>query len=137
LDFLDGIPVTDREDPQDVAPFVHRIVRLQAIKCSPRNDAASKPTDEMWANCPPLLLEDELRIACPGGVIGFGAEVRWVLGQLSGYQLKEERDGVACGALHLGHHRIPVYMIAHPSSRSQWPAAHAALAAVLRDRQNT
>ena len=75
VDFLAGIPVTDREDPEAVARYVYQILRLQAIKCSPRSDDASKPTNEMWANCPPLLLEDELRIAEPGAIVGFGADV--------------------------------------------------------------
>jgi hypothetical protein len=81
-----------------------------------------------------LELEDELRIAEPGALIGFGGDVRWVLEQLASYKVNDERDHVQCGVLHLIEHAIPVYLIAHPRS-SQWPGAHAALAAVLHEQQ--
>lgn len=132
-DYLDGARITDREDPVAVAPFIDRILRLQSIKCSPRSDDASKPTAEMWANCPPLLLEDELRIAAPGTVVAFGANVRWTLEQLTGYSIEMDRDQVRYGSLRLDQ-SIPVYLLAHPRS-AQWPGAHAALAALLREQR--
>jgi hypothetical protein len=133
IDHLAGRSIVDRESPEDVAPFIRQIIRMQAIKCSPRSDDASKPTNEMWANCPPLLLADELRVAEPGAIIGFGADVRWVLGRLAGYELRANRGVVQCGALRVAQRATPVYLIAHPRS-SQWPSAHAALASLLRNQ---
>ena len=134
VDYLDRMAITDREDPEAIAPYVYRILRLQAIKCSPRSNDASKPTSEMWTNCPPLLLEDELRIAEPGAIVGFGADVRWVLERLAGYRVKNDRDEVHHGALQLVDRTISVYVMAHPRS-TQWPRAHGALVALLREQQ--
>jgi hypothetical protein len=133
-DYLDGVPVTDREAPQDVAQWVHRIVRLQAIKCSPRNDKSSKPTNEMWVNCPPMLLEAELHAAQPGAVIGFGADVRWVFGRLPSFEVEGVRSRVQYGSVEVAERTIPVYLIDHPRS-NRWAAAHATLADLLRERQ--
>ena len=48
----------------------------------------------MWLNCPPLLLEKELRLAQPGAIIGFGRDVEWVFGRLPTFELEHEDEHV-------------------------------------------
>jgi hypothetical protein len=134
LDWLDGRPATDREPPEELAPLIDRTIRLQTVKCSPQNDASSKPTNKMWENCPPLLLEDELRIAHPQAVVGFGGDVRWSVERMAGYQALRQRGRAWHGVLQIDAEPVPVFFVPHPSARGQsWPAGHADLAALLNE----
>ena len=80
-----GRRVADRQDSEALPPILNCVIRLQAVKCSPKNTTWSDPAGTMWEECPPMLLIDELSIAQPGCVLGFGANVRWVLERLPGF----------------------------------------------------
>lgn len=133
VDVLDGQPPCDREQPSDVAPFVDRLVRLQAIKCSPRNSKYSEPTPDMWLHCPPMLLADELAIARPGAIVTFGADVRWVLAQVTDFETREESRGLVRGAVTVAGRETPVYCLYHPG-RGAWRKSQPLLKAALEER---
>lgn len=126
LDLLAGGPITDRRMPGDLVGPLGQIVRLQTVKCSPVNTRRSNPTDEMWELCPPLLLRDEIAVAQPRYIIGFGGDVRWALQQLS-----EFHEGPTEGRLHTGTftsgHDAHVLLIDHPGALKYWPQSHADL----------
>jgi hypothetical protein len=44
---------------------------VEAVKCAPRRDT-SKPSQEMWSNCPPLFLVRELALLAPRVVLVLG-----------------------------------------------------------------
>jgi hypothetical protein len=134
LDWLDGEPATDRERPEELAPLIDSTIRLQTVKCSPRNDASSKPTDKMWQNCPPLLLQDELRIARPKAIVGFGGDVRRSVERMDGYQTLGRRDSAWRGLLEIDGEPFVVFFVPHPSAWGEaWAAGHADLAAMLHE----
>lgn len=62
----------DVTDPEEIAAALDGSARLQAVKCSPRNDALSRPTDAMRCNCPPRFLKHELVALKPDTIIAFG-----------------------------------------------------------------
>jgi hypothetical protein len=132
IDVLDGVDVTDRERSEELVAVLNRVVRLQTIKCSPENDALSKPTGGMWENCPPMLLADEFAIARPRFIVAFGGDVRWALERLPGFSpepAQEER--LHCGVFAVGGTSAGVFMLDHPRSR-YWPASHASLVTHLQ-----
>ncbi|MGO9907239.1 MAG: hypothetical protein ACLP4R_25505 [Solirubrobacteraceae bacterium] len=130
-DLVAGRSVTDRKAPADLVEMLRQIVRLQTVKCSPVNERRSKPTDAMWELCPPLLLADEIAVAEPRYIIGFGGDVRWELEQLPTF-----RAGLSHGRLHTGTFKskreVEVLLIDHPGALAYWPISHADLRRHLR-----
>lgn len=132
MSHLRGEHPVDRDAPEEVAEALNDVVRLQTIKCSPRNDERSKPTDPMWFNCPPFLLGAEFDIAQPGAVVAFGYDVHWAVRQLNGYKLREEREHLSIGEVPVQGDPIPVYMLNHPSApTNSWQPSQEALLAAL------
>ena len=62
----------DVTDPNEIAAALDSSARLQTVKCSPRNDALSRPTDAMRSNCPPRYLKEELAVLHPDTILAFG-----------------------------------------------------------------
>jgi hypothetical protein len=133
MDHLAGAPARDREHPEDWVDALNRLLRMQAIQCSPRNTAASQPTDAMWNNCPPLLLADGLRIAAPAAVVAFGKWMPWVFEQLDAFTLEGNRQRLAYGTLALDE-PVPAFMLDHPRYQQGWPVGQASLLALLGER---
>lgn len=130
-DLINGGPVYDRIDPPELADVLDQIVRIQTVKCSPRNDAWSKPTTAMLTRCPPLLLLDELAVAQPRFIVAFSAVVRRAIGGLPSFTPVSRGSQYGVGKLVIGDLSPTVFMLAHPRS-SSWPASHGALISYLR-----
>ena len=62
----------DVTSPEEIAAALDASARLQTVKCSPRNDAYSRPTDAMRCNCPPRYLKQELAVLRPDTILAFG-----------------------------------------------------------------
>jgi hypothetical protein len=129
IDLVDGRKISDRKDDGDaLADVLDRVVRLQAVKCSPRNDQWSKPTKVMWERCPPMLLADEIGIAAPRFVLAFGQEVHRAVRSLPGFTSREGVGLLAGGTLTHGRSCVAtVYFLGHPRSYASWHASHKAL----------
>jgi uracil-DNA glycosylase len=125
------VAVEDQDDPVALASTLDRVVRLQTVKCSPRNTKRSEATNAMWENCPPLLLEEELRRARPGVVVGFGSDVQWAFRRLTGFQPSDGSPNLMVGSLTAAGRQIPLYGLAHPLRGGAWQAGQNELVALL------
>jgi hypothetical protein len=127
LDVLDGQPVRDRE-PEEFIDAITRIARLQAIKCVPRR-RRSRPFDEMWNRCPPLLLAHELDILEPRRLLVLGEKPAKAVSKLRGFRPGHRIVVPAfSGLLARDGWRAEVYALPHPAA----PAAEVSETAFLR-----
>lgn len=133
LDLVAGVPIRDRTEPVDLVKPLRRIVRLQAVKCSPRDGGTSARTVEMRDNCPPLLLGAELEIAKPSAVLTVGAEAREGVQSLAGYTLVSSKPHLSRGDLRGNSWSADVFSLPHPGARwSGWEKGHLAMVAELQ-----
>jgi len=134
LDSLDGRGITDRERPQDLLGSLHRIARLQSVKCVPRRER-SRPTSAMQWICPEFLLEQELAVLRPGVILTLGNIPDAAVAQLLGY---EDLDSE--GSEFLWRHRLTeawgraeIFSMPHPADpRNGWEAGHRELLSRLQ-----
>jgi hypothetical protein len=61
-----------------------------------------------------MLLADELSIAQPGYVLGFGNDVRWAVGQLRGFKAGRERAGLHTGSIAFQGGDAEALLLYHP-----------------------
>jgi hypothetical protein len=130
VDVVNATPVKDRQRPEELVSILDQIVRLQAVKCSPPNTQASKPTNDMWDNCPPMLLADELEIAAPRFVIAFGSDAAWAIAPMLTNDPIYRAPRLHSGTIRAHTFRATVLMVDHPAARGHryWPTSHASLA---------
>lgn len=87
---------------------------LEAVKCSP-DRGVSRPTETMWANCPPRYLTDELAILKPRLILAIGVPVgRWIR-ELLTVRVSEESHGFVRGAGSVSGKPVEVICLNHPS----------------------
>ena len=128
--YLRGDRLVDVDDPVELFDVLDRLIRLQAVKCSPHDGAVSEPSGAMWDHCPPMLLADELRLARPGAVTAFGASMPWAFEQLGGFVSEGAGDRLRWGTLRLKY-PIPVFFLDHPRYGG-WARGQASLLRLLR-----
>jgi hypothetical protein len=136
IDVLHGSDVTEDEPPADeMVAVLKRLVRLQAVKCSPPTKPTGAPWPEMWERCPPMLLADEISLIRPGFIAAFGQPVRWALERI-GAQIADEDSDLGVGTLAHSSGTAEVYCLHHPAAHAphDWQASHASLAKHLRAR---
>jgi hypothetical protein len=131
LDSVTAREVSDSERPHELVEALTRTARLQAVKCSPADDARSTPTPAMRRHCPPLLLARELELLSPGCVLTFG-DLPWrAIRNVPGYEETDWADHVSIGVLRGAEREATVYSLAHPAT-GLWDRGHAQLLAHLR-----
>jgi hypothetical protein len=115
LDWLEGKPVCARR-PKELVEPLRRIARVQAVKCVPcRRD--SKPFPEMWKNCPPLVLGDELHALRPRVVLALGERPAHAITQLRGFgKSRDDAPRICQGAIRRGRWQADVFTLPHPRS---------------------
>lgn len=80
--------------------------------------AASRPLPAMWHHCPGFLLADELDVLRPRFVLALGADARWALGKVDGYDAKQScTAGVWRGVVRRDGWEAAVYSTYHPAAR--------------------
>lgn len=102
----------------ELAAALQCSARIQSIKCSPLNDRrdASKPSPEMWRNCPGKFLAKEIEILRPGTLLVFGKEpLTAVRATFSSESLdRPVRPRLHRGIVHARHGRVDVWALPHP-----------------------
>jgi hypothetical protein len=115
--------------PATVADAWDASAFLEAVKCSPRR-TSSRPTEEMWRNCPDRYLVAELEQLTPSTLLLIGHEtVRAVSGLLS-TQLVEGHPNVWRGRSVLGGREVELVGCNHPSF-GHWRTSTPSLASSL------
>jgi uracil-DNA glycosylase len=104
-------------DPRALVGFIEHMARLQAIKCSPRDDDAGAPTRAMERQCPPRYLHHELALLAPGGLLALGSVPRWAVA--SGFEVSLEVDEptFARGTVTIAAQQAEYFWIPHPNNR--------------------
>jgi hypothetical protein len=125
-DWLRGDCPIDRDDPRLLADVLELTARLQAVKCSPQDDARSTPTPAMTSNCPPFLLVEELQVLKPGAIVAFGLDVYDVLQRVGDHAIEDGNDFLAWGHIETSERQVPVFWLYHPAGR-YWRNSHDAL----------
>lgn len=134
LDAIDGQPVMDRRQPEELIDAVFRTARLQAVKCIPKREN-SKPYPAMWQHCPSLLLGDELDILRPRSILVLGEKPANEARNIDKFD-EEETPGTefGIGILRRRRWQADVYALPHPRA-STASAAQARFARALRALQ--
>jgi hypothetical protein len=134
VDLADGRPAEDHAEPTQLAPYLRRTARLQAVKCSPRDEAMSDRTPEMRHNCPPFLLTDELDILRPGFILTLGGEPRDAIDRVDGYEYTGSAERLHHGTLRRPGWSARVICLDHPASRNGgWARSHEQMLKLLAD----
>jgi len=130
-----ALPHWDGRAPQDLAYEWNDCAFLQAVKCCP-SQAKSKPYQEMFDNCPPLLLKRELEILDPTVVLLLGNSVRDAVRPLlvRDFGLEYDLPGpLERDRFFLNGSQRTVFSCVHPSTpnRKQWKESVKQLEALL------
>lgn len=131
-DWIYGESIRDRKNPTDLVEVLDATVRLQAVKCSPQDGGRSTPTDAMSSNCPPLLLEAELAILKPRGLLVLGTAAWHAVEAMAGYTEDGWGDRLSRGRLQAGVDEIVAFSLDHPAAGGLWDRGHRQLVANLR-----
>jgi hypothetical protein len=125
LDWLEDRPIVDRDDAAQLASVLKRIVRLQAIKCSPHDGDRSSPATTMAHNCPRYLLEREIAVVQPAVLVTVGAAAWRAVYDMPGYV---DADGgterLSYGTLRIDGGRCWVFSLDHPVAGNRWDRGH-------------
>ncbi len=121
----------DKAEPESLVPVLERVIRLQTVKCSPRNAQRSNPTRAMFSRCPRHLLSDEMAIARPAAILAFGRAAQGALGSLDEFH-RNSRSEVAIGYLVGQHFKAKVFALGHPARPSSWNPSHDRLKRYIR-----
>lgn len=94
------------------------ISMTNSIKCSPSEANNSKPTSQMWDNCPTFILKEELKALKPKHLVILGLENYERINSL--FTIKETiiegEDGVSLSKAQFESEDLIIYRIPHPSS---------------------
>ncbi len=106
--------------------MLEQSARLQAVKCSPADGNRSTPTPAMVANCPHLLLSEEIKVLSPGAIVGFGLPVYEAFKGLGPPAIQDGDDYLAWGEIATERRRTKVFWLYHPAG-PYWARSHSAL----------
>lgn len=109
-----------RPKPEALAEVWQSVAFLEAVKCSP-GVPRSSPFPEMFRQCPPLLLRDELRILKPRVVLLLGRpQPRDTVRPILDVRWGEHRGAIERDSFALGDARCELFSCNHPSSPRWW-----------------
>ena len=98
--------------------MVHRIARVQAIKCVPRRKG-SEPYDAMWEHCPSMLLPFELDVLKPSRLLVLGSRPYDAITDVATFTKTQSRSQIKRGLLRRSGWESEVYAMTHPAARDQ------------------
>jgi hypothetical protein len=115
LDDLDGKPPRRRR-PKGLIDVVHRIARVQAIKCVPRRKR-SEPYEAMWEHCPSMLLAGELDVLKPSRLLVLGNRPYDAIADVGTFAETSSRSLIKRGVVQRSGWCAEVYGMTHPATR--------------------
>lgn len=124
--------IKDRDDPRQLVEVLDHIVRLEAVKCSPRNAQNSRPTPVMLDRCPPHLLAAEITIARPRCILAFGAAASEAIQLLPNFRTTHVPEHLTVGRLTRERVDATVFALGHPARPTAWIPSHDALKRHIR-----
>ncbi len=115
---IDGDDIPEELPPvEELEAALLRTARIQAIKCSPWGDGASKPSSAMKRNCLPSFMPAEISVLKPSVVLVAHSEARGRLWYAAGKPKWDDKPGLTVGKAELEGHEFTVLGVTHPSDR--------------------
>jgi hypothetical protein len=137
----DGVTPIVNPPPQELVDPILASARIMAVQCAPAHGRRS-PTSQMWANCPPMVMADQLEILEPRVVALLGQQTHASVQTLERFEVHWDtywRDNERCfarGSAMIGGRRIPLLALSHPAS-SRWSRSLEVLTESLAKRPLT
>jgi Uracil DNA glycosylase superfamily len=126
-------------EPREVADAYAACAFLEVVKCAPTGEG-SKPTAAMLLNCPPLLLDRELRVLSPSVLILHGSDAQRAVAYVASTEIPTGNP-LGRSSIQLNGRQVEVFAVAHPAAHPAargasipWKAAYPRLTHALNTR---
>lgn len=130
----DARSVDDEPSLDDLANVLLASARVQAVQCAPGPlESRRSPNREMWKNCPPFVVSEQIRLLEPTVVALLGTKTIRVIQRLKDLKVqwaglwRENHNCFARGRLHPSGRGGDIFALFHPSYVGGWNRSLAAL----------